>query len=64
MASRIVIRVNDEDTEENESGVDIYNLIKYARSIKALRSITSDRKTGEYRVAAKVNVISRWSSNW
>ncbi len=31
-ASRIVIRVNDDETEGNESGVDIYNLIKYARS--------------------------------
>ncbi|MCB2425682.1 DNA-directed RNA polymerase subunit beta [Methylophaga pinxianii] len=31
-ASRIVIRVNDDETEDNESGVDIYNLIKYARS--------------------------------
>ncbi|KKN29021.1 hypothetical protein LCGC14_0848380, partial [marine sediment metagenome] len=31
-ASRIVIRVTDEETEGSESGVDIYNLIKYARS--------------------------------
>ncbi|SFK76327.1 DNA-directed RNA polymerase subunit beta [Methylophaga sulfidovorans] len=31
-ASRIVIRVNDAETEGSESGVDIYNLIKYARS--------------------------------
>ena len=31
-ASRIVIRVNVDETEGNESGVDIYNLIKYARS--------------------------------
>ncbi|WP_430009895.1 DNA-directed RNA polymerase subunit beta, partial [Methylophaga lonarensis] len=31
-ASRIVIRVNDNETEGSESGVDIYNLIKYARS--------------------------------
>ncbi|MTI64941.1 DNA-directed RNA polymerase subunit beta [Methylophaga sp.] len=31
-ASRIVIRVNDDETEAGESGVDIYNLIKYARS--------------------------------
>src|SRR5690554_3581200 len=31
-ASRIVIRVHDDETEDNESGVDIYNLIKYARS--------------------------------
>ncbi|GLQ00585.1 DNA-directed RNA polymerase subunit beta [Methylophaga thalassica] len=31
-ASRIVIRVNDDETEGSESGVDIYNLIKYARS--------------------------------
>jgi DNA-directed RNA polymerase subunit beta len=31
-ASRIVIRVNDEEAEAGESGVDIYNLIKYARS--------------------------------
>ena len=31
-ASRIVIRVNDDETDEAESGVDIYNLIKYARS--------------------------------
>ena len=31
-ASRIVIRVNDAEAEAGESGVDIYNLIKYARS--------------------------------
>jgi len=31
-ASRIVIRVNDDEAEAGESGVDIYNLIKYARS--------------------------------
>ncbi|KAJ0345088.1 hypothetical protein COL154_013974, partial [Colletotrichum chrysophilum] len=32
-ASRIVIRVNDAETEGAESGVDIYNLIKYAREL-------------------------------
>ena len=31
-ASRIVVRVNDKETESGESGVDIYNLIKYTRS--------------------------------
>jgi len=31
-AARIVVRVNDEETEAGESGVDIYNLIKYTRS--------------------------------
>jgi DNA-directed RNA polymerase subunit beta len=31
-ASRIVVRVNDEETEAGEPGVDIYNLIKYTRS--------------------------------
>ncbi len=31
-ASRIVIRVNDTEAEDADSGVDIYNLIKYARS--------------------------------
>ncbi|HAU07252.1 MAG TPA: DNA-directed RNA polymerase subunit beta, partial [Gammaproteobacteria bacterium] len=31
-ASRIVIRVNDDEAADGESGVDIYNLIKYARS--------------------------------
>jgi DNA-directed RNA polymerase subunit beta len=31
-ASRIVIRVNDNEAEDADSGVDIYNLIKYARS--------------------------------
>ena len=31
-ASRIVVRVNDEETEAGEPGVDIYNLIKYVRS--------------------------------
>jgi DNA-directed RNA polymerase subunit beta len=31
-ASRIVIRVNDDEADAGESGVDIYNLIKYARS--------------------------------
>ncbi|HBG50998.1 DNA-directed RNA polymerase subunit beta [Candidatus Macondimonas diazotrophica] len=31
-ASRVVVRVNDEETEAGEPGVDIYNLIKYVRS--------------------------------
>ena len=31
-ASRIVIRVNDEETVAGEAGVDIYNLVKYTRS--------------------------------
>jgi DNA-directed RNA polymerase subunit beta len=31
-ASRIVIRVNDDETSPGESGVDIYNLTKYMRS--------------------------------
>ena len=29
---RIVVRVNDDETKSGESGVDIYNLIKYTRS--------------------------------
>ena len=31
-ASRIVVRVNDEETHAGEAGVDIYNLTKYTRS--------------------------------
>ena len=31
-ASRIVVRVNDDETSVGESGVDIYNLTKYTRS--------------------------------
>jgi DNA-directed RNA polymerase subunit beta len=31
-ASRIVVRVNDDETNATESGVDIYNLTKYTRS--------------------------------
>ncbi len=31
-ASRIVVRVNDDETRPGEAGVDIYNLIKYTRS--------------------------------
>jgi len=31
-AGRIVVRVNDDETEASESGVDIYNLTKYTRS--------------------------------
>jgi DNA-directed RNA polymerase subunit beta len=31
-AARIVVRVNDTETETGSSGVDIYNLIKYTRS--------------------------------
>ena len=31
-AARIVVRVNDEETEPGESGVDIYTLTKYTRS--------------------------------
>ncbi|HUW98683.1 MAG TPA: DNA-directed RNA polymerase subunit beta [Acidiferrobacter sp.] len=31
-ASRIVVRVNDDETEADKAGVDIYNLIKYTRS--------------------------------
>jgi len=31
-ASRIVVRVNDDETVQGEVGVDIYNLVKYTRS--------------------------------
>jgi DNA-directed RNA polymerase subunit beta len=31
-ASRVVVRVNDDETSPGEAGVDIYNLIKYTRS--------------------------------
>ena len=31
-AARIVVRVNDDETEAGEPGVDIYNLTKYTRS--------------------------------
>ena len=31
-AARVVVRVNDEETEAGEPGVDIYNLTKYTRS--------------------------------
>jgi DNA-directed RNA polymerase subunit beta len=31
-ASRIVVRVNDDETRPGEAGVDIYNLVKYQRS--------------------------------
>ncbi len=31
-ASRIVVRVNDDETKPGDAGVDIYNLIKYTRS--------------------------------
>jgi DNA-directed RNA polymerase subunit beta len=31
-ASRIVVRINDDETDASESGVDIYNLTKYTRS--------------------------------
>jgi len=31
-ASRVVIRVNDDETVHGEAGVDIYNLVKYTRS--------------------------------
>ncbi len=31
-ASRVVVRVNDDETSPDEPGVDIYNLIKYTRS--------------------------------
>ena len=31
-AARIVVRVNDKETESGEAGVDIYNLTKYTRS--------------------------------
>ena len=31
-ASRIVIKVNDDETGDDEAGVDIYNLLKYTRS--------------------------------
>src|SRR5690606_36625113 len=31
-AARIVVRVNDDDVETRDAGVDIYNLIKYTRS--------------------------------
>ena len=31
-AGRIVVRVNNAETESGEAGVDIYNLTKYTRS--------------------------------
>ena len=31
-ASRIVIKVNEEETYAGEAGIDIYSLIKYTRS--------------------------------
>ena len=31
-ASRVVVRVNDSETQPGEAGVDIYNLVKYVRS--------------------------------
>jgi DNA-directed RNA polymerase subunit beta len=31
-AGRVVIRVNDDEAQAGEVGVDIYNLIKYTRS--------------------------------
>ena len=31
-ASRVVVRVNDDETQAGEVGVDIYNLVKYTRS--------------------------------
>jgi len=31
-ASRVVVRVNDNETQPGEAGVDIYNLVKYVRS--------------------------------
>jgi DNA-directed RNA polymerase subunit beta len=31
-SGRIVVKVNDEETEAGEAGVDIYNLVKYTRS--------------------------------
>ncbi|MDD3763883.1 MAG: DNA-directed RNA polymerase subunit beta [Nevskiales bacterium] len=31
-AARIVVRVNDDETQPGEAGVDIYNLVKYVRS--------------------------------
>src|SRR5699024_10294091 len=33
-ASRVVVRVFDEETSADESGVDIYNMVKYTRSIQ------------------------------
>ena len=31
-AARVIVRVNDEETDAGEAGVDIYNLTKYTRS--------------------------------
>ena len=31
-AGRVVVRVNDNETQAGEAGVDIYNLVKYVRS--------------------------------
>ena len=38
-ASRIVVRVNDNETVPGEVGVDIYNLIKYTRTNQNLSLI-------------------------
>lgn len=56
-ASRIVIRVNDDETSADESGVDIYNLIKYTRSNQNT-CVTQKPLVKEGEVIAKGDVIA------
>ena len=61
-ASRIVIRVNEDETKEDEAGVDIYNLTKYMRSNQ--NTCINQRplvKKGD--IINRGDVFGRWSIN-
>ncbi len=51
-ASRIVVRVNDEETKAGETGVDIYNLTKYFRS-------NQDTCINQRPIVSKGDIITR-----
>ena len=56
-AARVIVRVNDEETDAGEAGVDIYNLTKYTRSNQNTCISQSTQSVGCTRI--KRRVLSR-----
>jgi len=56
-AARIIVRVNDEETDAGEAGVDIYNLTKYTRSNQNT-CISQKPLVGEGDVISKGDILA------
>ena len=56
-AARIIVRVNDEETDAGEAGVDIYNLTKYTRSNQNT-CISQRPLVGEGDVVARGDILA------